>query len=279
MILCTCRTPHLLRLTNRMVTGETMKEKESLYDWLVNRDIVEWVKPLILQAGWYWREDGKLAAQMMPGIYDTPWHHVKSDWRLKCGLWHQIMFDLVGQVLPSGKRFVPSKCQNCFKVVVRPQNLVQLFALKDVQITLDRPCKCGIERRETVHGLYGGYFYNVGLEEGLECYKIVREAISINKYLGEDVPVILKRGCTEYEHAVGDSDEWEITDEQRMIEGLLDRWLVVDDIEHKQAEKLIHHVHRKWIEWAYAMGDPTYSQFTGGKPLYPPYKTYEHMLE
>lgn len=252
----------------------------SYYDWLRQNDVVEWVKPLLQQAGWAWREaDGKLHAQFKPGIYDTPWHHVKSDYRLKCGLWHQIMFDLVGSRLPSGSKFVPSKCQNCYKVVVRPQTLVQLFALIDIQKELGRPSKAGIERRESVFGLYGGYFYNVGLKEGKECYNIVRKAVDENKHLGPDVPVILKRACTEYEMALGDSDKWEITEEQLRIEALLDRWLITDDVEMKQPEKMVHHVQRKWIEWAFANGDETYGKFTNGEPLYPPYKTYHHISD
>jgi len=255
-------------------------EEISYYDWIKANDIVEWCKPLIAQAGWAWREaDGKLYAQLKPGIYDTPWHHVKSDYRLKCGLWHQIMFDMIGSKLPSGERFVPSKCQNCYKVVVRPKTLVQLFGLINLQKTLDRPSKAGIERRESVHGLYGGYFYNWGLAEGKECYNIVRKAVDEHENLGPETNVLLKRGCTEYEHACGDSDKWKITPEQLHIEALLDRWLITDDIEMRQPEKLIHNVHRKWIEFAYSYGDETYVKFTGGKPLYPPYKTYQHFTD
>lgn len=255
-------------------------DKPVLYDWLVANDIFEWVKPLIERAGWRWREaDGKIHAQLKPSVIETPWHHVKSDYRLKCGMWHQIMFDLVGAALPNGQKFVPSKCQSCYKVVVRPKTLTQLFALKDLQENMNCPCKCGIERRDTVHGLYGGYFYNVGLKEGLDKYQMVKDAVLNNKYLGEEIAdnVILKRGCTEYEHACGDSDKWEVTDAQLHVEGLLERWLITDDTEVVQPIKLIHHVHRRWIEWAYACGDQTYALFTGGKPLYPAYKTYHHI--
>lgn len=253
-------------------------KKVNLYDWLVAHDVVEWCKPLLEQAGWAMREvDGKFYGQVKQSVTETPWHHVKSDYRLKCGAWHQIYFDIVGSRLPNRKQFVPSKCHECFKVVVRPRTLVELFALRDLQIKLDVPSKCGIERRESVHGLYGGYFYNVGLRDGQECYHKVREEIDGDKYLGFDVPVFLKRACTEFEHACGDSDKWTIDDYQLNVEALLERHLVLDDIELKQPEKSIHHAHRRWIEWAYAMGDATYANFTGGKPLYPAYKTYEHL--
>ena len=244
--------------------------KPSYYDYLVANDIGDWLRGLLETGHWYWREaDGKLAPQLKPGISETPWHHVRSHPHLKCGLWHQIMFSIVGGKLP-GRKFVPSPCQSCFKVVVRPKTLRQLFELLKLQKQMDVPSKCGIEKRPSVHGLYGGYFYTVGMEEGLERYKQVRQKVDEWPGLGPDIEVFLKRACTEYEHACGDSDTWEITKDQVEIEGLINRWVVSDDIEHKQPEKLIEHTHRQWIEWAYANGDPTYADFTGGKPLYRP---------
>ena len=73
----------------------------------------------------------------------------------------------------AGKKWVPSKCMGCWKVVVRLKTLKQLFSLLQLQMRMGRPSKCGIEVRESVNGLYGGYFYNHSLEEGLECYSAV----------------------------------------------------------------------------------------------------------
>lgn len=252
---------------------------QNYYDQLVETDVVGWTKDLLEQSNWTWRfEDGKIVTQLKPGIADTPWHHVKPDYRLNCALWHTIMFNVVRAKLPKERWFVPSKCQQCFKVVVRPKNLKQLFSLMSLQQRLNRPSKCGIERRDSVHALYGGYFYNVGLMEGLECYELVREQVSKDPALGPDIEVFLKRACTEYEHALGDSDTWEITQDQMHIEALVERYVEVDNREIRQPEKLVHRVHRLWIEYAYGRGDETYQEFTGGKPLYPKYKQYQHWL-
>jgi hypothetical protein len=187
-------------------------DNANYYDQLVASDVVEWVKDLLQQHGYTWRyEDGKIIAQMQAGIADTPWHHVKGDHRLNCALWHQIMFNMVSLRLPPERRFVPSKCQACFKVVVRPKTLEQLFALMELEQRLGRPCKCGIESRDSVHALYGGYFYNWGLAEGLDCYELVRAEVDKEPRLGPDIDVFLKRSCTEYEHACGDSDTWKVT--------------------------------------------------------------------
>ena len=129
------------------------------------------------------------------------------------------------------------------------------------------PSKCGIEERPIVHGLYGGYFYNDSLEEGLECYEKVCDAV--------DMPISLKRGCTEFELACGNSRTWEVTDSQLGFEDMVDRCVVKYPEDHaRQSFHAIQGVHRSWIEWAYAHGDKTYLEYTDGWPLYTPPATY-----
>jgi hypothetical protein len=127
--------------------------------------------------------------------------------------------------------------------------------------------------------LYGGYFYNRGLEEGLERYKEVRAAVNDTDNLGTDTVVMLKRGCTEMEHATKPSNEWTITDKQLHIESLVLRKFVIDPQSRMQTESIQLHAHKQWIEWAYQMGDMTYLEYTDGKPLpqYPEYVTYHHL--
>lgn len=245
------------------------------YEQIVERDLITRCKRLLQNGGYYLRDDGRMEAQHRVA-WDQPWHHVKHHPMLDCHTWHSILFDIIVAGLPKEEKFVPSRCQECYKVVVKPKTLKQLFALLDVQKALGMPCKCGIETRYTVHGLYGGYFYNIGLDAGVECYKKVRKAVDDAKFLGTDVTVLLKRACTEYEHELGASDKWVITARQLEIEGALDMLLAKDDTYRNQSEANLLYIHRKWIEWAYAHGDPTYSEFTDG-PLYPPYVTYHHL--
>jgi hypothetical protein len=247
------------------------------YEDLVANDIVDMMKPLLDANGYKIRwGDGKLHAELMMA-HETPWHHIKHDGTLDCHTWHAILFDVVYQ--RTGKKYVPIKCQECWKVVVRPKTLLGLFALEAIQKQLNRPSKCGIEVRETVHGLYGGYFYNHSRDEGLECYRVVRAAVDAEPLLGPDTKVLLKRACTEFEMKVGPSDEWEITDEQRHIEALIDRWVVQDPMVQEQPDYLVNRIHRRWIEFAFAAGDETYAHFTDGKPVHPDYVTYHHLAE
>lgn len=245
------------------------------YEDIKGSDLLTRMKRLLENGGYFLRDDGKIAAQHRIS-WDQPWHHVRHHPMLKCHTWHEVLFNVISMGLPREERFVPSNCQNCYKVVVRPKTLTQLFALLDLQKQLDRPSKCGIETRETVPALYGGYFYNLGLESGLECYRAVRAAVDSYPKLGKDVNVLLKRGCTEFEHAIGPSDKWVVTNKQLQIEAILDQILAKDDIDRRQPEYNLRYIHRKWIEWAYFVGDQTYREFTAG-PLYPDYVTYQHL--
>jgi hypothetical protein len=226
---------------------EQEQPKASFYDWTVAHDIIEHLRPLWEGAGFKLREsDGKLIGKSQAAI-EAPWHYIKECWECDCFTWHHVIFEYISKRLVIGRKFVPSGCQECFKVVVRPATIKQLFALEKMQIAMDLPCKCGIEVRNYVHGLYGGYFYTRSLEEGLKRYLEVRQAVNANVLLGSDVPVILKRGCTEFEMECGPSDQWQTTPEQLKIEGMVDRYLVKDDVLRKQPEHVIRHLHRKWI--------------------------------
>ena len=256
-----------------------MKEEKipSYYEQAKANDIISLVRPLLEQGGYKLRDgDGKIYVETFMAFH-TPWHHVHHADGLDCHTWHKIMFDVCFR--QTGKKFAPSPCHGCWKVVVRLQTLKQLFALLSLQMRMGRPSKCGIEVRETVNGLYGGYFYNKSLEEGLECYSAVRQEIDADPQLGPDVSVILKRACTEFELLCGPSDEWKVTPEQEGMEALINRWFVRDINQRTQPPHALATVHRRWIEWAYQNGDQTYLEFTDGKPIYPKVISYHHITE
>ena len=255
------------------------------YDHFKAYDVIKLLEPLIDSNNYFLRlEDGKVKLRRATITKDTPWVHIKSTIGFDCGLWHQITFNLVVPNLPAEQKFVPRHCQSCWKVVVKPRTLQQLFNLHKIQKKLDRPAKCGIETRQSVHGLYGGYFYNKSLPEGLGCYDIVKAEMLANEHLaplvdevdglGRTIRIILKRGCTEYEHLVGDSSKWTITPEQNFIEDMIDNYYINENFHLRQPEHIVWNVMRRWIEWAWQNGDPTYAEYTGGKPLHPAYITY-----
>lgn len=268
--------------------------KEFTLDKMVNLDILTDDGMKLLEQGYIVDiNSGKLTPAIRSKPVNVPWFYVRPDDSKDCGFWHNIIFDIY-EMFPVG-------CLDCWKVVVRPRTLTELFKLlvyqKDVY---DSYCKCGIELRKYVHGNYGGYFYNNSLEEGLQCYERVRTGI--NQYISPDVPVILKRACTEYEMKFGDSSKWEDIVENgiyekdgvrlttRSGENLLDRTQRVknnvDIIEKSkevtegcssiQPQMVQISVMRSWMEHAYAIGDPTAFDHNDGKPFYGPPTTYHN---
>lgn len=257
-----------------------LDEGENFYLTLVGADTLTLLQPLVNSGtGVVDRETNRIVLRGTPGIH-TPWVHQKHIVELDCRLWHKIMFDIVNPRLAPEARFVPSGCQSCWKVVVRPKTVVQLFLLHELQSKMDIPSKCGIERRSTVEGLYGGYFYNLSHEAGEECYIKVREAVDGYPGLGPDVKILLKRACTEYEAAFPCSSTWEIKPHQMEFEKAIQDSLLVKD-EDKEVEKgqpaiVKRKVFREWVEFAYENGDMTARQLNGGAPLFAPYETYHN---
>ena len=249
------------------------------YNEVMRNDIITMCRGLLENRAMFLRDvDGKLKIDGKTG-WQTPWVHVKQGNRANCTLWNTVMFQNIFNAVPfsmkKGRAWVPSGCQSCWKVVVRPPTLKALFALEALQKRLDRECKCGIEQRKHVFGLYGGYFYNRSYEEGMARYQEVRQAVDDDPELGPDVSVILKRGCTEMEHAVGPSNEWQVYPEQIEIEKLVHRTVSTDHEIRRQPPHGKNYVHGRWIRFAYQWGDETVKEYIDtAMPLYPPYVTY-----
>ncbi len=195
---------------------------------------------------------------------DTPW--ILND-KLACG-------DIDGcteyHMFFSGENarlgFIHSYCHECWKVVVKPKTVKQLFQLCDLQSKIDYPAKCGIERRPFVPRLYGGYFYNRSLEAGIECLKKVKR--EVREKIDPSMQVLLKRGCTEFEMKFGASDKWEILPEQIKFEEEFDKvYVKVGTTDIKMPPYLKSYVKTNWLYFAAQNYDQTYKEFTGGVSL------------
>lgn len=226
-------------------------------------DIIEKLKPFFLRGALFIRDDGKIAKNMKHD-FDSPWLFAKLAPNRDCWFYMAIFTDTW--------KMIHSRCQSCWKVVVRPRTLKELFDLRKLQIDLNIPAKCGIEVRDYIHGLYGGYFYNDLKEEGFDCYKLVKDKVSTQISL--DIPVFLKRGCTEFERDFGDSSKWTYNNYQIQIEKVLQEAFIQDVPYSPIPDYLLRYTYRKWIRWAYSNGDETYKLYTDDKPLIELYTTY-----
>ena len=248
----------------------TKKDRSNLYLRLNRMNLVKPLEPLLRQGGGYHArlEDGRFVPNFPAMATDAPWVYVKTALDLRCDIFHRVMFNTL--------KLIPSRCRKCYKVVVMPRTIVELFDLYEFQRTMGVPCKCGIEKRPTTNRLYGGYFYCNGLEEGLERYKEVRALVDEN--LSPETGVILKRYCTEYEvgpMAHGPSDELpEMTDDEKWLEGYVMDHFPSVGYGTPQPDYITASVMMEWIHHAQRYGDPTYREFTDGGPLFESVVTY-----
>lgn len=214
-------------------------------------------------------EDG---GWLRPGVGSGPagWVRESRDASRKCRFFMGVMFDHVYR-----KQQVPAGCATCFKVKVVPRTLRELVALRDVGHALPYTYKCGLDATAPfTSGIYGGYFYLHGLDAARAAYQAVRAAVSDHPKLGPATSVFIKRGCTDYEVSCGPSDQYSFTPEQAGIETAILAHIRIEprplQDRNRVKQTMIH-----WIGTAYRLGDETYRDFTGGRPLYPAVVQYE----
>ena len=204
------------------------------------------IRTLLLNSGRYIiGQDGKVVSAKVAGAKDTPWIFINHDARKKfCGFWNGVCC-LAYKLIPSHCRF------NCWKTVIKPRNVKELFELFDILTRLQLPAKLGMDLRDYTHGAWAGFVYADTLEEGRSYYKAVREAVPL------EIPVILKRGCTEMEQLLS-SDKWDnFTDRDEYLERKLHDLFHFEEQNFVQAAWLKHEIKENWIRHAIKIGDPT----------------------
>lgn len=173
-------------------------------------------------------------------------------------------------------------CFDCWKVLIAPRNVVELFKLlmifEKIVLPIDNTRKCCVELRNKVSGTYKGIIFCRGLEEASEVLKIVQMAVSED--ISPQVSVAIKRGCSEYEdiypefakielsHVIQYNEDW-----QRYEEA------VDNDIVLKYGETDIHNINydttsrynpreiyamQFWLRYAATIGDASYIKIIGG---------------
>jgi len=229
-----------------------------------NNDIIRMFKRYLDNGSAILKEDGKIQIQVSES-HDAPWYHVRPDDSRKCVLRHNILFP--------GLNLVPIRCHSCWKVIVRPRTLKELFKLSELQEKCGYYCKCGIEVRKFVSANYGGYFYFDTMKDGFDALDAIREMVWT--HISPDVSVFLKRGCTEFEMKIPNSRNWAVMEDQMEIEKyILDRVELSATYEYQSPDQVLN-VKRRWVEFACDRGDMTYMEFNGGNPLFAPPVTYE----
>lgn len=267
-------------------------------------NIAELLKPL-RPHGWKWdTESGKFTSGKTAIDDSIPW--ITQNLDFDCYLWNKIFFHTVAK-----QTMVHTHCQTCLKVVVAPRTFTELLRLEEYQETCGLRCKCGIETREHVGRAYGGYFYSwepgalmemiyqqdLNSDGNKPMFRIVDDRWAQHKgqlkydrivadmrehvQIGDTpIPVILKRGCTEFERDLGPTDEpryRHISDEQIALEDAVNEHV---DYEHgkftsTQPEVVKDAIRMVWADFAHFIGDMTYVEWLGHSLSVPPVTYHE----
>jgi hypothetical protein len=240
----------------------------SLLDTLIAFDIPTVFRQLFNE-GWYIDPKTKKITCNQALDINRPWVYVNPDQTRDCNL-QQAIFNCCD--------FVPQRCMNCWKVVVKMDYVAQLFAVYDwmkkftkQSFGKSRFCKCGMEERKHVHYQYGAYFYCDSKEQGQKRYKEVRAAIDA---IDPSIEVTLKRYCTEFELRLGPTKSYKRPAHADYCEEEIAEAFEFNKINPTQPDYLVRHVMRRWLEHAWDRGDPTAKEFNNGKPFYTPCETY-----
>jgi|SRR5581483_3794569 len=200
------------------------------------------------------------------------WARVVPDWAkagpgppAECNFLIRFLF---GNAYAEGA--VPYGCRACYKIKVVPKTIRQLVAAWGIGKRIDCVSKWGVDfGNRYSQDIYAGYFYTSGLEGARALFRVVRELVDGEPLLGPKVAMSIKRGCSDYEAALGPSDKYEFAPELDQLEAYLkSRYR-----EKQQELAVIPLAH--WIDVAFRSGDDTYLDFTEGRRLQPKMVTYD----
>lgn len=166
---------------------------------------------------------------------------------------------------------VPHGCRACYKVKAAPRTLRELVAAWEAAKTIECRSKWGIDLDNCYsQHVYAGYFFATGLDGARAIYKLARGAFDADAKLGPDVPLSIKRGCSEYEAILGPSDRYEFAPELAELESCLKLRFRAPRPPNQGVAVLAN-----WIDFAFRIGDDTYLDFTDGKRLRPADLSYD----
>ena len=140
---------------------------------------------------------------------------------------------------------IPEFCFSCYKVLIEPQTVVELFKLmlifNDITLPLDNTRKCIVEVRPEIPGTYKGLIYCQDLAQANEIMeftgKIIRNRIS------KDIPVSIKRGCSEYVAAFPEFASFGDKSQVKMTYN--EEWR---EYEHKTDRTFFGHITHDWSD-------------------------------
>ena len=169
-------------------------------------------------------------------------------------------------------KVIPKYCFSCYKIQIEPKNIIDLFKLyiffDHLELENNNIRKCIIESRPKVPGTYKGLIYCTGVEELKNIFYKV--SLLIKKSFGYDLPIFMKRGCTEFSipypkfKEIDESMKYD--DDWLKFENKIDK--KNNDKEKKSSENTLSGtsisdvlIMRNWLFFAKKINDNSYRKF------------------
>jgi hypothetical protein len=216
------------------------------------------------------REDGRLSLRRGRGFDDEVrrgggFIGKRGETRRACDFLNRFMFEQV-----YARSTMPFGCRDCFKIRITTRSLRALMAAKDIAEATLFTTKSGPDV-DNPHNqsLYTTWMYFDGLDEARMAYDALRPKLDAHENLGPGVGMIIKRGCSNYERALGPSDKYEIDPQLEAVEAHFAP--LYDNVRPRSAmpKETVRQLRMlDLVATAFRIGDETYQDFTDG-PLYP----------
>ncbi|MHB8743210.1 MAG: zinc ribbon-containing protein [Sulfuricaulis sp.] len=184
-------------------------------------------------------------------------------------------------------RIIPEYCFDCYKVLIAPRTVVELFKLLIVFDRLSLPNdnfrKCMVEGRDDCSGAYKGFIFCMSMEEGKEVRKIAREVV--RDEISPQIPVNVKRGCSEFAAAYPSYSPskpgavfMKYNKDWKVYEELVDKTIVINansprargEVPSVNNDALTTYTSSEilamqfWLRYAATIGDMSYLRIAGG---------------
>ena len=194
---------------------------------------------------------------------DTPTLLTPGTFSAPCRLLNDVLFTIV-----YGQAQVPYGCRACYKIWIRPQSLRALFALKDLLDDTPYSTKIKVEALDPLSpNVYLGIVYGGDLAETRAAYHVLRAAITACPRLGADIAMEIRRGCHNYEKLCGPSDQYGFDPALESVEAALAVHFVDAPPKARPRQQRDAAARLRMVQIAHQLGDESYKDFTGGKPL------------
>jgi len=165
---------------------------------------------------------------------------------------------------------IPKFCFGCYKVQVEPGNILDLIKLlivfDKIKLVQNNIRKCMIELRPEISGFYKGLIYCSNLEEANQIANYIKILIKDN--IGSEMPIIVKRGCSEYSIAFPDykeinssggqlmkyNENWKLIEEDYdLLNSLKSTRVITPTLPGLNLQDIL--IIRNWIDYAKGIGD------------------------